>query len=665
VRTSFPITRSILVAMLLSALQPAESRAQGQDRDLAGLPLEQLLNLEVDHVSAASRYIQDLRRAPASVTVVTRDDIEPAGYLTLADLLRGVPGVHVSDDRNYQYIGVRGFGRSGDYNSRVLILLDGHRLNEDVYDSAFVGSASPVDLSVVERVEVVKGPSSSLYGTSAFSAVVNVVTRRGGDINGTELRAEGGSFGLRSGGATFGRTFADGTELVLSGRGLGANGQSRIFFPEFASGPATGFAVDADGEAAGTVFGRVTRGRLSIAGVYGDRRKHVPTAPFGAVFNDNRLTTRDSRGFVNVRYRSALDARTDLDVSGSVDSMRYQGEYPMPVGDRALIQLDTSAGDSAGVELLLTQRRARHTLVTGGEYRYQFTIDQKLESWDGTVLELDDHRSGRRAALFVQDELSVARDVLVNLGARLDHYSSFGSTLNPRIGVIFGATRVYTAKLLYGSAFRAPNAYELYYYAEGGRFDLKPERIRTTELELSRRFGPALHATVNLFRYGIRDLITPDDTRGDERIVFTNAERADGQGVELGLAGRWANGVHASGSYSVQSVRDARTDDPLSNAPRHLAKLVLSAPLFPRRLFATTQTIYTAERRAVDGAIVPAFVRVDVNLWAPRLHRHLDLSAGVTNLFDRDYSDPGAAEHLQGAIPQKGRGAVVRATWRF
>ena len=341
----------------------------------------------------------------------------------------------------------------------------------------------------------------------------------------------------------------------------------------------------------------------------------MPTAPFGAVFNDNRLITRDRRGFVNVRYSSALDARTTLDVSGSVDTMRYQGEYPMPAGDRARMQLDTSAGDSAGVELLLTQRRARHTLVTGGEYRYQFTIDQKLESLDGTVLDLDDHRSGRRAALFVQDELTVAKDVLVNLGARLDHYSSFGSTLNPRIGVIFGATRVYTAKLLYGSAFRAPNAYELYYYAEGGRFDLKPERIRTTEIELSRRFGPALHATVNLFRYQVRDLITPDDARGDERLVFTNAERADGRGLELGLSGRWANGIHATGSYSVQAARDTRTGDPLSNAPRHLSKLVLSVPLLTRRLFATTQTIYTADRRAVDGTIVPAFVRVDVNIW--------------------------------------------------
>ena len=189
-----------------------------------------------------------------------------------------MPGIHVTDDRTYQYVGVRGFGRSGDYNSRVLILLDGHRLNEDVYDSAFVGYASPVDLSVVERVEVVKGPSSSLYGTSAFSAVVNVVTRRGGDINGTELRADGGNVGLRSGGATFGRTFADGTELVLSGRGLGATGQSRVLFPEFASGPDAGFAVDADGEAAGSLYGRMTRGRLSTT-IGASTCRPPPSAP--------------------------------------------------------------------------------------------------------------------------------------------------------------------------------------------------------------------------------------------------------------------------------------------------------------------------------------------------------------------------------------------------
>ena len=109
-------------------------------------------------------------------------------------MLRSVRGFYVTYDRNYSYLGVRGFSRPGDYNARVLLLVDGHRLNDNVFGSALIGSEFPLDVELIERVEIIRGPSSSLYGTSAFFAVINVITRDTPQVRGTEIAGALGSF---------------------------------------------------------------------------------------------------------------------------------------------------------------------------------------------------------------------------------------------------------------------------------------------------------------------------------------------------------------------------------------------------------------------------------------------------------------------------------------
>ena len=133
-------------------------------------------------MEGAARHLQRTTEAPASVTVITASDIETFGWRTLADVLKSVRGFHMTYDRNYSYVGVRAFGRPTDYNNRVLVLVDGHRLNDSIYDGALLGTEFPVDLALVDRVEVIRGPGSALYGTSAFLAVVNVITKKGAQV---------------------------------------------------------------------------------------------------------------------------------------------------------------------------------------------------------------------------------------------------------------------------------------------------------------------------------------------------------------------------------------------------------------------------------------------------------------------------------------------------
>ncbi|NQV13839.1 TonB-dependent receptor plug domain-containing protein [bacterium] len=167
------------VGLILSAIliTPALAQDNVEDSDLASL--EALLNIKV---STASKYEQFSYEAPASISIVTSDDIRAYGYRTLDELLNTIRGFYISNDRNYEYVGVRGFSRPSDYNNRTLFLLNGHSLNESVYGSAPFGTYFGLDLRLVDRVEIIRGPGSALYGTSAMFAVINVITRDGNTI---------------------------------------------------------------------------------------------------------------------------------------------------------------------------------------------------------------------------------------------------------------------------------------------------------------------------------------------------------------------------------------------------------------------------------------------------------------------------------------------------
>ncbi|HET9448302.1 MAG TPA: TonB-dependent receptor plug domain-containing protein, partial [Steroidobacteraceae bacterium] len=226
--------RSRILLVCISVTLAAAVRAHAaEDQNLADLSLEELMEVRVDSVYGASKHEQKVTQAPSSVTIVTAEQIRRFGYRTLAEVLRGVRGFYVSDDRNYQYIGVRGFLRPGDYNSRILVTVDGHRMNDSIYDGAYAGREGVVDMELIERVEVIRGPSSSLYGSSAFFGVINVVTKRGGQFDGVELDGEGGSFDTRRGRATYGARYANGVEWLVSASQYRSEGPARLYYPEF------------------------------------------------------------------------------------------------------------------------------------------------------------------------------------------------------------------------------------------------------------------------------------------------------------------------------------------------------------------------------------------------------------------------------------------------
>ena len=643
--------------------------------ELSRMSLDELLQVEVPVVYAASKHLQKATDAPSSVTVITRDEIQKFGYRTLAETLRAVRSFYITFDRNYWYLGARGFLRPGDYNSRILVLIDGHRQNENIFDSGFVGTEMALDMDLVERIEVVRGPGSSLYGSNAFFAVVNVVTRRPKDFQWVEASGSAGSFSTYTGRGSVGHSFESGVDFLLSASGLTSDGQT-FFYREFAD-PNTnsGFSRNNDAEDLYSLFGTMAYKGLRLDAVYNWRQKEIPTAAYSSVFNDPEETTIDSRGYVDLKYDREFEDLFKVLARVRYDRYFYTGYYPYE-GDvggipTRIMNRDWALGEWWGAELQLSRRVLDRALMTvGASFDDNFRQDQR--NWDREPYQeyLDDRRSLFNWALYAQADVTVieeqpwAKKLSLNIGVRYDHYESVGGSTNPRTAVIWQPLEATTLKAIYGTAFRAPNLYELY-YNDGGRNskaspDLNPEEITTYELVWEQRLTPRFLFTATAFHYEIDGLMGTVIDPADGLLVFQNLNGISNDGAELELEGKFRNGTRGRLSYSFQE-----NSERLTNSPKHMVKLGVNVPLFEEKIFAGVEALYFSPRITAAGGTADEHLLVNLTLLGRDLWKNVDVSASVYNLADMKYGDPGGSEHLQDEISQDGISFRVKLTWRF
>jgi iron complex outermembrane receptor protein len=641
------------------ALTPAMVDAQTSgDQSVSELTLEQLLNVEVGTVFGASRYRQRVTDAPAAVSVITHEEIERFGYRNLGDLLRGVRGFYVTNDRNYSYIGVRGFSRPGDYNTRVLLLVDGHRLNETTFDSVYIGEDSAVPMEIVERVEVIRGPGSTLYGTNAFFAVVNIVTKPAASIRSVQASVEGGSLGRRGGTAVFGRENVGGAPLVLAGTVYASDGESAVTVPGL------GIARHMDDEQGWKMFGSRGYGNWMLKGLFTSRTKRIPTGAFGTDPNDHRSQTKDVRGFLDLSYDGKWRGN-GLFFRTAYDRYVYNGSYPyLPAiaGDPNDFTTDSAHAEWLTTEAMLSRRVARRHFLTGGiEYRDNYRQDQQAENVEPlSGVYLDEKHSSRVFAAFVQDEVALSSRLTVTAGVRHDRTSNLGST-NLRLAAIFKPAERSSLKLLHGSAFRAPNPYELYYYVSPE--PLLPERIRTTEAVWEQYVGKGLRTSVSGFVYHAQDLISQISTVEPVGFAFANVDDARATGVELEAEATWRE-FHVLGSYTHQDVYAGADHHAVSNSPRNMLRTRVTGPIVPRTLFFGAEGLYTGDRDTLAGNVAEGAFLGNLTLSSREISGgRLTLSVG--NLFNKIYTDPGAEEHPGDVVRQVGRTIRAQLSWRF
>jgi len=663
--------RRVLVALLLlcgfSAL-PAEVTSAEKQMDLTELPIEALMNLDVPKVYAASKIEQKTTEAPSSVTIVTADEIKKFGYRTLSDLLRSVPGFSVSYDRNYAFLGVRGVSL-GDFNSRMLLLVNGHRVNNNLTDGAYIETAFILDIDLIDRVEIIRGPGSVLYGNNAFFGVINVITREGKQVNGAESSFDYGSYDTYKGRVTIGEQFTNGLRFLVSGTYYDSHGVDDLFYKEFNTPVQNhGVAEDMDADSYGSAFASVGYGDFSLEGAWNRRQKTNPTAQFFTTFNDPRLRTIDDRSYVALKYAHSFPDIVDVVAQLYYDYYHFDIGYPQSVivGTNVVFSTFSSEKDTGewwGLELQLNKRLwDRHVITFGGEYRDDFLQELRLSGQPAV------HRTRESYGIYLQGDFAIATNLHLHGGFRYDQYGDFDPSFDPRVALIYNPFKGSTLKAIYGTAFRAPNFSEL----SDPRFqDIKPETITGYELVYEQEIGPHLRSSLSGFYNDMDDLIVFDSGS------FTNFN-ANTKGVELALETSWPSGIRGRASYSFQETHNNSVSWDMPDSPNHMVKLNLSVPIYKDKIFAGGELLYTSDRRSlhnttdplgqpitVQGTGAGGSAILNLTLFSQNLLKNLEVSASVYNVLDHRYDDPASHFHVQDTIEQNGRSFRIKLTYRF
>jgi outer membrane receptor for ferrienterochelin and colicins len=692
---------SLLVAITLTV--PLVARAQSPDRssdidlgkvrDIADVSLADLLDSPIE---VASKREQRSSEAPADTSVITGDEIELFGYRTLAEILSTLRDFHITNDRTYEYVGVRGIALPGDYNTRILLLVDGHRANENVYDSMAVGLDAPIDVSAIERVEVIRGPASSLYGSNAFLAVVNVVTKSG-NIEKVRAQAETGiqaspaQYDSTRGWLLGGHRLQSGLDVLLSLSASHRFGTRSLYFGDF-DDPATnhGVSVDKDRENAQNAFLKLGYRNFRLSGGYARRAKDEPAASFSTIFNDPRARNEDLRAFADLGYRNRLEGpRLALSGHATFDYYRYRGYFPedttAPGGPpSSLVNEDHVESMAWGTEAQATKtwiERAgllsQVNTTAGVEYQNRARIRQ----WNGypetgeVLLDRNDH--SQFVAVFGMQEATLADKVTLGAGVRYDHWIAYHHALSPRLTLNLTPTATTRIKLMYGSAFRAANAYERFYgtdLANGGftaNPNLRPESIDSYELVIVQSLSSHLHVLGSAYSFHMRDMIALYTDASSGMLSFQNLAEVKAHGAGLEVEGAWPF-VRFRASYVIQRATWTEAgvaSTSLANSPHHMVKGRLVVPLLRERLQVFAEGWFLSQRDSVQSLAgtaepVPAYLQLNLG-GTLKLMPALALQLVARNVTNDKHRDPASDEFHQPDLQQQGLSVWLRLRYDF
>jgi outer membrane receptor for ferrienterochelin and colicins len=583
-------------------------------------------------------------------------------------VLRGVRGFLISTDRNYSYAGVRGFDRTGDYNSTILLMVDGHRVNDNIYGQALLGTEGVVDMDLVERVEIVRGAGSSVYGSNAFFGVINLITRRGRDIGGVEGTALVGTGNGYGGRLTVGARIDGNSEYLLSVSAGHTDGDRRIAFPAFRDVNG-GIAENSDSDRWLKALGKWRTGDFTLSAVYDSRTKQVPTAPFNAMFNDGRNETVDSRGWLEARYDGTVGGGS-LTARAAVDVYHYSGNLVLGETPTTISQ-DRSKGSWWSAEVTYARPMAETlTLVAGAEWQSDLTNQQQTNNVVESPATFGFYSPVQFETaklsywgIYAQAEWRIAKGWDATLGVRHDDYASFGGVTNPRLALVHTTSPELTGKLIYGQAFRAPNVYEIY-YNDGGVSQkmsqgLQPERISTSEALVDWAFAPNWRAVGAYYFNRITDLIRTVHDPADGLLVYQNSQSAIGRGLEGEVEGHTSFGLEMFATATMQLGTLAVT------APRTQVKGRIAQSFAGDRAVAALEAIYLASRRTLADTTIPAQTLTNLAVTAQKFWPGVRITAIVQNLFNVSLADPAGPEHRDDRIPSPERRFWLKLEFSF
>lgn len=698
-----PSAAAVLAGAALCALslpRPAQAGTVSEEDELA-----QAYG-ETPYVSIATGSRQPVTHAPAIATVITADEIAAMGATDLDEVLETVPGVHVArftQGFSPVYV-IRGVNLG--YNPQVLMLINGVPITK-LFAGNRGNALGGFPLENVARIEVIRGPGSALYGADAAAGVINVITKTATDVSGTTIGLRGGSFQTRDGWALYGGSW--GPVQVESYLRVGAtDGERRV--------------VQADAQ---TGLDHLTGTQASLAPGPIDNQRHAVDASVDLHLESWRLRL----GYVDRGHiGSGTGVASALDPSGntrsrsvsadlSYDALDWVPDWTFKLlgshlqyselSDLTLFPAGANLGGGTFADGMIGNpykwerrdilsadanymgwRTHRVRVGVGAEWADLYKVrETKNFNPDFTPIGTGSRadvvdvsttapflrpHSRQLKYVYGQDEWHFSPDWTLTVGLRHDDYSDFGSTTNPRAALVWDVAYDVTARLLYGTAFRAPSFTELYAVnnpVANGNARLLPEKTKSTEAAISWQLNPRVLLGVNVFHFQMDNIIQLVD------FVYQNTGSLTGNGLECEASWSVNQKLQLSGNYSYQYARDAVTRHDSGNAPHHQVYVRADWRFTPGWALDTQINAISARTR-VPGDTRPSlsgYQTVDLTLRSERDWKGWHAAVSVRNLFDADAREPSPFDaspthpfiSLPNDIPLPGRSFYVQATYTF
>ena len=660
---------------------------------------------EEEVVVGAAKREQSLGTVASAVTVVTSDQLHRYGYRSLAEALRGVAGIYIVDDRMVERVGIRGVQNLGDANTRILVLIDGTPLNEPWSQFVDSSTALPVNIDDVSRIEVIRGPVSSIYGTNAFLGIINIVTLEADKAPRAYGRTTVDTYGTFGGNAGFG---TGGVDRQVRGTVTFAHrfGES-LDYPDFTE---QGFMSRTSADAMQSLFASVAVNydRLFAQVRAYDRARELPGAPYDSIIGSTDNENRDQHALAEVGYTHELGDRASLAGRVYADRYRFTSDRlnPDPGGGTRLFETIADSqwygGEVRGLVDVLDDNLMS---VTAG-LSLESTETTSTSSYVGAVPVVV--KKDFTIAGVYGEAISQPTEWLgVTAGLRYDVNSEFTNEVSPRAALFLHRGDAYGMKLLYAQGFRNPSIQEAY-FADGLIFDpalqngatlLHPETITSYEVVAYGRPLPGVKVRVSGWEWRIQDPLRKSEvflggTVNARRVRFQNESSLVSRGVELEGSYRNVAGVlgYANATVALTGrnclAKDGIFDNPLldesvdagncdatENAPNVLLQAGGSSPLLMELFHASTEMYFISERGTQDPAIkVKAYLGWNIALFAPDVSG-FDITVGARNLLGRedvpaqsDYNRKRADSPMietTHIIPGPGREIFARLGYRF
>lgn len=684
------------------------------------ISLEGLLGLP--YIDIATGYAVPLEKAPSVATVITAQDIEAMGAITLDEVLEAVPGLHgvhsnlVADTL---FI-IRGLYTN--QNPQVLLLLNGNRISSDVYSSIFPSSGI-INVRNIARIEVIRGPGSAIYGADAFSGVVNIVTKSARDLDGLHVGGRTGSLDTRNSWIQYGGEVGNGWSVALSleyarqdadttrtvSRDLQTTLDEQLNdllgYPHASLAP--GY-IDRRYESA--TYNLHLESEHWRLGIDGWAQRDIGQGPGVGQALDHEGKADFDQNLITAEYHTDQWAE-DLDFSTKLSYQVIDQQYHLnifPPGNVSLIGADGNLftppfspvyfpngviGDpgrkstipqaevtflysgftdhiwrwSAGAkEEKLETNEAKNfgpSVIDGS----QPVVGGTLTDVTGTPYIYAPDRSRTVQYTSLQDTWGFAPDWTLTGGVRYDDYSDFGGTTNPRAALVWNTRDNLTTKLLYGRAFRAPSFAELYAQnnpISRGNSNLRPETIDTAELAFTYEPTHNLRTNLSIYNYRAKDMID-FVASGDGTRTAQNINRVKGKGFALEADWKVSDQWSVAANYSHDKPINEQTDEPQPLVPKEKVYLDARWAFAPDwRLAAQVYWVGDRERAAADTrAAVPDYSVTNLTLRRANIARHWEVAASVKNVFDTDGLEPSDGS-IPGDYPISGRNAFVELSYQ-